>query len=167
MTEEFRGGAPSMLEEIQQTRPFSSRGQEAYLALVRTADEAKRVITQILEAGGVTLQQYNVLRILRGAGGSGLPTLSIADRMIERTPGVTRILDRMEKKGWVIRRRCTEDRRKVWCSITESGLEVLAGLDEPVRRNDTLISDALGDDETARFIAALDRVRAHLKSVSD
>jgi len=167
LADELRGRAPSILEEIQQTRPFTSSGQEAYLSLVRTADEAKRVITQVLEAGGVTLQQYNVLRILRGAGEPGLPTLSIADRMIERTPGVTRILDRMEKKGWVTRERCTEDRRKVWCRITESGLALLESLDEPVSRNDTLISDVLGDEDTARFIAALDTVRAHLKSTGD
>ena len=116
---------PSIHEEIQQSKPFRSRSQEAYLALLRTADDSKRYMTRVLEPAGVTIQQYNVLRILRGAGKEGLPTLVVADRMLERTPGVTRLIDRMERKGWVERSRCTEDRRRVWCKITGSGLELL------------------------------------------
>ncbi|MDH3271649.1 MAG: MarR family transcriptional regulator [Gemmatimonadota bacterium] len=101
---------PSILEEIQQSQPFRTRSQEAYLALLRTADDSKRFISHVLEPAGVTLQQYNVLRILRGAGKDGLPTLVVGERMVERTPGVTRLIDRMERKGWVERSRCTEDR---------------------------------------------------------
>ena len=82
---------PSIGEDIQQQVPFRTRSQEAYLGLVRAADDLKRRTTAVLGAGGVTLQQYNVLRILRGAGNEGLPTLTIGERMIERTPGVTRL----------------------------------------------------------------------------
>ena len=113
MSGEPTGRPPSILEEIQQSKPFRSRSQEAYLALLRTADESRRRIGQVLESAGVTLQQYNVLRILRGAGKDGLPTLAVAERMIERTPGVTRLIDRMEKKKLVRRTVDRNDRRSV------------------------------------------------------
>jgi DNA-binding MarR family transcriptional regulator len=153
---------PTILEEIKQSKPFRSRSQEAYLALLRTADDSRRYISRVLEPAGVTLQQYNVLRILRGAGADGLPTLAIAERMIERTPGVTRLIDRMEQKGWVSRSRCTEDRRRVWCKITPAGLALLASLEEPVRSVDDSFRDVLDEHELATLIGYLDRLRAHL-----
>lgn len=157
----------SLREEIRQSKPFQSKSQEAYLALVRTADDSKRYMGQVLEQEGVTLQQYNVLRILRGAGDEGLPTLAVAERMIERTPGVTRLIDRMERKGWVTRERCTQDRRRVWCTITTSGLDLLDRLDVPVGRMDDALGGALSDDETVELIGYLDRMRAHLSDASD
>lgn len=158
---------PSIGEEIQQSKPFRSKSQEAYLALVRTADDSKRRATRILESSGVTLQQYNVLRILRGAGDAGLPTLAVAERMVERTPGVTRLIDRMERKGWVSRMRCTEDRRRVWCMISEPGLDLLASLDRPIDGVDEAFSAALEEEEVARLIGYLDRIRAQLRDTED
>ena len=158
---------PSIREEIQQTRPFRSKSQEAYLALVRTADDSKRLAGTILESSGVTLQQYNVLRILRGAGEDGLPTLAVAERMVERTPGVTRLIDRMERKGWVTRKRCTEDRRRVWCKISEPGLDLLASLDRPIDMLDVAIGEALDDSELETLIALLDRIRARVNQRDD
>lgn len=148
-------------EEIQQSKPFRTRSQEAYLALLRTADDARRFATNVMEPADVTLQQYNVLRILRGAGEQGLPTLAVAERMVERTPGVTRLIDRMEKKGWVIRVRCTEDRRRVWCRITQSGLELLSSLDTPMNAVDDSLSGALDESEILELIGYLDRLRAY------
>ena len=133
----------SILEDIKQSRPFRSESHEAYVTLLRTADDAKRFVGRVLEPEGVTLQQYNVLRILRGAGSDGLPTLSVAERMIERTPGVTRLIDRMERKGWVCRERCTQDRRRVWCRITDEGLELLGRLDGPWDAVDDILAGAL------------------------
>jgi len=104
---------PSIGEDIKQRKPFRTRSQGAYLGLLRTGDDLKRRTTAVIESAGVTPQQYNVLRILRGAGEEGLTTLTIAERMPERTPGVTRLIDRMKGKGWVARRRCTEGRRRV------------------------------------------------------
>ena len=93
---------PSALQhELRQRRPFQSAAHEAVVGLMRTADLIKRQAAAIVEPHGITLQQFNVLRILRGAGADGLPTLEVADRMIEQTPGVTRLLDRMEAKGLV------------------------------------------------------------------
>src|SRR5678809_372016 len=113
-----------------------SREQQATLGLLRTADAMKRSLAQVVEPHGVTAQQYNVLRILRGAGPDGLPTLSIGERMIEQTPGVTRLIDRLERKGLVTRTPCPKDRRRVFCKITPKGLDLLKELDDPVNRWD-------------------------------
>lgn len=157
----------SILEDIKQSRPFRSKSHEAYVTLLRTADDSKRLVTRVLEQEDVTLQQYNVMRILRGAGEEGLPTLSVAERMIERTPGVTRLIDRMERKGWVARERCTEDRRRVWCQITDEGLDLLARLDEPVDMVDDVLARALDADELDAFIEYMNRIRAHMRETSD
>lgn len=154
--------ARSIRDEIGQSRPFPSKSQEAYVALIRTADDSKRYLGRALEPAGLTVQQYNVLRILRGAGDEGVPTLTVAERMIERTPGVTRLIDRMERKGWVTRRRCTEDRRRVWCNITPSGLELLTRLDGRVAEVDRVFGAALTPEEIEDFVEYLDRLRAVL-----
>src|ERR1700758_2413495 len=122
----------TLREEIRQTKPFSSPAQEAILGLYRTADLLQRTFAQIVEPRDISLQQYNVLRILRGAGKQGTPTLDIADRMVEKTPGITRLLDKLENKHLVRRKRCPEDRRQVLCWITDAGLRLLADLDEPL-----------------------------------
>ncbi len=122
----------TLREELKQTRGFQSPAHEAVVGILRTAALVQRHIAQVVEAGGVTIQQYNVLRILRGAGTAGLPTLAIRDRMIEAAAGITRLLDKLESAGYVMRERSTPDRRQVLCQITATGLEILAGLDTPV-----------------------------------
>src|SRR6185503_4447948 len=111
--------------EIRQTRPFRSRSQEGVIALLRTVDLVRRRLTSVVDEHGITLQQYNVLRILRGAGAQGLPTLDIAERMIEHAPGVTRLLDRLEAKDLVRRERRRQDRRQVFCYATPTALKLL------------------------------------------
>ncbi len=148
--------------EIQQNRPFSSKSQEASLGLLRTTDQLRRRFVAVLEPAGVTFQQYNVLRILRGAGDEGLPTLAIAERMIERTPGITRLLDRLEDKGWVERERSAEDRRRVDCRVTAAGLELLADLDGPMDQADDEALAFLSEDEQSQLIGLLDRIRRGL-----
>jgi DNA-binding MarR family transcriptional regulator len=145
--------------EIRQTRPFHSRAQEATIAILRTADVLRRRLGAVIEPHGITLQQFNVLRILRGAQGKPMPTLEIGARLIEQTPGITRLLDRLEEKELVRRVRCTEDRRQVHCFITPAGLELLARLDAPVAEADDLPGRVLDDEELARLIDYLDRVR--------
>jgi DNA-binding MarR family transcriptional regulator len=146
--------------EIRQSRPFPSREQECVVALLRTADVVRRRLTEVVETRGVTLQQYNVLRILRGAGEAGLPTLEIATRMIEQAPGVTRLLDRLERQRLVQRQRCRDDRRQVLCRITPQGRERLAALDSPVALADDTSLGALRKGELATLIRLLDAVRA-------
>jgi DNA-binding MarR family transcriptional regulator len=148
--------------EIRQSRPFATRGQEAIVTLLRTADVVKRVIATSLEPQGLTLQQYNVLRILRGAGAEGLPTLEVGERMIEQAPGVTRLLDRIEAKGLVARERCPRDRRQVTCRITAAGLALLARLDRPVLEADAACFATLSANELEKLIQLLDAVRSSL-----
>jgi DNA-binding MarR family transcriptional regulator len=155
-------GSATIQQDLKQSKPFRSRSQEAYVALLRTADDSKRFLSHLLDAEDVTLQQYNVLRILRGAGDDGLPTLSIGERMIERTPGVTRLIDRMERKGWVTRERCMEDRRRVWCMITAEGLALLTHLDAPIDSVDDVLEEALSEKELGTLTSYLDRIRARL-----
>jgi len=146
--------------ELRQNKPFQSEAQEAVLGLLRTADLMRRMITAVVEPHGITMQQFNVLRILRGAGADGLPTLEVADRMIEQTPGVTRLLDRMEAKELVRRQRCPKDRRQHLCWITARGLAVLQKIDAVSQRaaDDTLKGLRTKDRET--FVRLLDAIRA-------
>jgi DNA-binding MarR family transcriptional regulator len=139
---------------------FRSREQQATLGLLRTADAMKRSLAQVIDPHGITPQQYNVLRILRGAEPDGLPTLTIGERMIEHTPGVTRLVDRLERKGLVERTPCPKDRRRVFCRITSKGLELLTELDEPVNRWDTQALSVLQPSDLDSLITLLDRVRA-------
>lgn len=152
--------AGNLHREIRQTKPFLSLGQEAVLGILSTADRVRRALTKLLAPHGVTLQQYNVLRILRGAGDEGLPTLEIAERMIERSPGITRLLDRLESKALVRRERCPEDRRQMLCWITDSGNEVLDALDEPIAQAEGRALSDMERTEVERLIRLLDAVRA-------
>ncbi len=151
---------PTSLQcEIRQTRPFRSKGHEATLAILRTADLIRRRMTEVIEPHGVTMQQYNVLRILRGAGDEPLPTLEIAERMIEQTPGITRLLDRLEAKSLVVRERCPHDRRLVHCRITVEGLELLERMDDAVHSADDEMVAMLAPAELDALTGMLDRVR--------
>jgi DNA-binding MarR family transcriptional regulator len=151
-----RGGLQA---EIKQTRPFRSSGQEAAVALLRTADVLRREFATVLAPTEVTVQQYNVLRILRGAGAAGLPTLEIAERMIERAPGITRLIDKLEAAGLVARERSAEDRRAVVCRATPKGLALLAGLDDAVDAADDEALGMLTERERRELIRILEKVR--------
>lgn len=153
----------SLREEIRQGKPFESPAQEAILALSRTADVLQRRFAALVEPHGISLQQYNVLRILRGAGQEGTPTLEIADRMIQKTPGITRLLDKLEAKRLVRRKRCPEDRRQVLCWITNAGLLLLAELDKPLVNSGTHAMESLSTSEVRTVITLLERVRAGLR----
>ena len=154
---------PSRLQaEIQQRRPFDSPAQEAVLSLLRTTDRIAGRIADVVEPHGITAQQYNVLRILRGSHPGRLPTLEIATRMIEQAPGITRLLDRLEAKELVIRERCEEDRRRVYCKISPEGLALLAKLDRPVAETARRSFQALSAAKTRQLIELLDAVREGL-----
>ena len=135
------------------------------VALMRTSDLIRRAVAAVIETRGITLQQYNVLRILRGAGSDGLPTLEIAERMIEQTPGITRLLDRLEAKKLVRRERCPTDRRQVTCRITDAGLALLATLDAPVAEAERVALSGLSPLQLEQLILLLDRTRNGLHAV--
>lgn len=155
------GRVLAVADEIRQTRPFRSPAQEALLAVVLTSDRVLARTSEVLaKEADITHQQYNVLRILRGAGPGGLPTLSIAERMIERTPGITRLLDRLELKGLIQRERQEDDRRQVCCRATKAGLKLLEHLDPVIDAIDDRPSKRLGAAELRQLVQLLDRLRA-------
>ena len=153
----------SLQEEIRQTKPFRSKQHEGVIALFRTADLLRRENSNLIEPFGLTAQQYNVLRILRGAGEQGLPTLEIADRMVEQTPGITRLLDKLETKKLVRRERQELDRRQVFCWITVAGTKLLAKLDPLVDENVNRSLSALKEKDLDQFVEMLARVRESLR----
>lgn len=137
-----------------------SLSQEATLGIFRTADLLRRWFASVVEPYGITIQQYHVLRILRRAGTTGVPTLAIAERLLEQAPGITRLLDRLEKKGWVSRQRATGDRRQVLCRITLEGLGFLARLDGPVDDADDQCLAMLSPRELRTLVGVLGKIRA-------
>lgn len=157
----------SLAKALQSSRPFRSPAQEASLGLARTWDALRRSLSDALAPSGLTLQQFNVLRILRGAGATPLPTLTIADRMVERTPGVTRILDRLEATGLVERERCPDDRRRVLIRITPRGLEALDRADGPLADAEERAFVALDRESVDTLASLLERVRLHLEGPPD
>ena len=128
MTRELR-------DEIKQAKPFTSLEQEALLSIERTAAVLMHRFAESLKAHDITPTQYNVLRILRGAGEQGLCRNEIRDRLVAQVPDVTRLLDRLEQAGLVARERDTADRRIVTTRITRDGLKLLKRLDDPVTRS--------------------------------
>lgn len=124
--------SPDLREELRQRKPFTDLEQEAQLSVVRTASLLADAFEQMLRPYGITATQYNVLRILRGAGKPGLCRNDIRDRLVAQVPDVTRLLDRMEEAELIERARDTTDRRMVTTTITARGLRLLDELEEPV-----------------------------------
>ena len=149
----------TILDELKQTRPFASKAQAVTIALLRTTDVVRRRLAKVIEQEGITLQQYNVLRILRGAKGTPLSALEITERLIEETPGVSRLLDRLLAKGLIRRERSTADRRRLECFVTERGLQILSRLEDAVNRADADAMHALTRGELATLDRLLSRIR--------
>ena len=122
-----------MHSRSKSSRPPVSLENRIFIALLQSADALTQEAEQLLKAAGLTGAQYNVLRILRGAEPEGLPCRGISDRMISHDPDMTRLLDRMEKRGLIIRARQTDDRRVVKTRITPQALSLLKTLDRPIR----------------------------------
>ncbi len=150
-------------EELQQRRPFRSTGIAAVVSVMRTAALLQRHLSQAVEPSGITRQQYNVLRILRGAGDKGLPTLAIRDRRVEEAPGITRLIDRLEHAGLVTRERCSPDRRQVLCHITASGLALLERLEPRVDAAVDEVTDRLSEQQRQELVLLLDSLRERLR----
>jgi DNA-binding MarR family transcriptional regulator len=143
--------------------PFRSREQEAYLSLLRTADALQSQVEAKLKQFGLTSTQYNALRILRGAGPEGLPCSDIGERMITRDPDITRLLNRLEKRGLVRRMRAKVDRRVIYGKITASGLRLLRQMDEPVENHSREMLKHVGQEKLAQLIKLLELVRGRTR----
>ena len=146
-------------DEIRQSRPFESKAQAAFLNLQRTAWALRKESAEHLRPAGLTIPQYNVLRILRGAGESGLTCREIGDRMVTPDSDVTRLVDRGETQGWLTRRRCTKDRRVVHITITPPGLAILAAQDEGLLAHHNEQLRHLSDDELDTLNTLLEKAR--------
>ena len=145
--------------DIQQQHPSESLEQEALLNVLRTADVFMQRISAALKLYGLSHSQYNVLRILRGAGADGLACREIGDRMITRDPDITRLLDRLEARELVTRTRDQQDRRVVMARITPEGLRLLAELDGPMAEVDRRPLDHMGESRLRSLIALLEAAR--------
>jgi DNA-binding MarR family transcriptional regulator len=156
---ELTGTPPHLQQELKQTKPFASLHSEAFLNLLRTADQLQRRLHITLKPHGLTVTQYNALRILRGAGDHPLSCSEIGERLISQEPDITRLLDRMERNGWIQRERDHRDRRLVLSRITAEGREQLKKLDGIV---DHCVEQMLQHMKTAdlqQMIARLEQAR--------
>ncbi|HUF35126.1 MAG TPA: MarR family transcriptional regulator [Gemmatimonadales bacterium] len=147
-------------QEIRQSRPFRSTAQEATVALLRTASVVSRVVGRVLEPYRLSPAQYNALRVVRGAGPGGVPTLAVRERMIEAGTTITRILDKLETAGLVRRERGEPDRRLVRCYATAKGTRLLAELDPKVDAADEAAMAGLSGARLRMLIELLDTIRA-------
>jgi DNA-binding MarR family transcriptional regulator len=152
---------PRLSEEIKQTKPFGSLEHEAHLSVTRTAAMLDHTFAELARPYGVTPTQYNVLRILQGAGAGGLCRNEVRDRLVARVPDASRLLDRLEEMGLVERERDTSDRRLVNTRITAAGRDVLKRLDRPVAELHERQFGHLSRAELHALIDMLARVRAH------
>jgi DNA-binding MarR family transcriptional regulator len=149
------------LKQLTKRRP-GSREEAAFVDLWRTCDLLSRGFAPLLKSEDISATQYNVLRILRGSP-QGLPCGEIASRMITRDPDVTRLLDRMEKRGLISRSRDTKDRRTVIGKITPEGLKLLARLDEPIQEIHRKQLGHLGRNRLSALTELLSDVRANVE----
>ena len=124
--------AGKIQQEIQQKKAFRLLEEEASLNIARTADLLEQKIGDVLKPHGLSSTQYNVLRILRGAGAEGVGCKEIASRMVTRDPDITRLMDRLEKRGLLTRDRDKEDRRVVVHKLTPAGLALVNAIDDPL-----------------------------------
>jgi DNA-binding MarR family transcriptional regulator len=145
--------------EIKQNKPFDSLEAEAFLSLLRTADQLQGLAAEMLKPHGISPTQYNALRILRGAGAQGLACREIGERMIHRDPDITRLVNRLEGRGLVTRSRGRVDRRVMKTRITAAGLAMLRGLDRPVAEFQRRLLGGLGAARLRGLIRLLEAVR--------
>jgi len=155
--------AKSIQSEIQQTKPFSTLEEEALVSLQRTADQLHWRMSEMLKEYGVSPTQYNALRILRGAKDEGRACSEIAERMINRDPDITRLVDRLERRGLVARSREDRDRRVITTRITPAGLKLLDSLDRPIEDFNRRLLGPLGEQRLRTLIQLLDAAREHSK----
>jgi DNA-binding MarR family transcriptional regulator len=145
--------------QIKQSRPFRSPEEQLFVNLLRTARQLLDDFDRLLRASDLTQPQYNILRILRGAGAQGLPSGEIGERMVGRDPDVTRLLDRMEERGIVVRTRSKADRRVVTAQLTPEGLRMVDDLDAPLLAMHARQLGHLSSEEMESLNTLLERAR--------
>jgi DNA-binding MarR family transcriptional regulator len=147
--------------ELKKRLPFDSAEQEAALNILRTGDWIDNRLGRLFRSFGLTSSQYNVLRILRGEG-EPLPSLEIADRMIQIVPAITGLIDRLEKQALVVRQRCEDDRRVVYVGITRKATDLLKRIDKPLE----VLHKQLVGHLTANELTTLSRLLEKARSIA-
>ena len=150
---------PALLDEIKQRKPFKSIYEEAALNILRTSALLSADFEQVFKPYGITGTQYNVLRILRGADEKGLCRNDVRDRLLNKMPDATRLLDRMEKAGLISRSREQEDRRLVATRLTRKGRELVDELDPVVAKEHKALLGHLSDKQLAMLTTLLTLAR--------
>jgi DNA-binding MarR family transcriptional regulator len=148
----------AVAEHAEHKPMMNSRHQEVVVLILRAHTYLRESGSKEFEERGITPQQYNVLRILKGAGPAGLPTLDIVQRMVERTPGITRLLDRLETKKLVRRERPSDDRRQVLCYVTKSGIDLVNEIDTPLKNVARQLLERLSDSELEELAGLLGKL---------
>ena len=146
-------------EAIKQTKPFRNLYQKAIVNLLYTSNWVEERLREVIKPYDITIQQYNVLRILRGAG-KPLTTSVIRDRLIDKMSDTSRMVDRLCKKGLVDRQQCPNDRRLVDISLTPSGSELLSKVDLKSKEFDLCLCQ-LTEKEADVLNTLLDKIRTH------
>lgn len=152
--------------ELKKKHPFDSPDQEAILNILRTSDQFQNRFGRLFREFDLTHSQYNVLRILRGEG-KPMPCLEIGDRMIQVVPAMTGLLDRLEKQGLVLRERCTQDRRVVYVTLTDSAKDLLKRMDGPVSELHHQLIGHLTQSELKELSRLLEKARVSLQSETE
>ena len=158
---------PTLQEELKQRQPFKSLQEEAGLNMARTTVLLGEEMEHLLRPYGVSLPQYNVLRILRGAGAEGLGRNEIRDRLVSRMPDVTRMLARLEEAGLICRQQSGTDRRYFPTRLTEQGLKIVDSLDAPIQEGQQRHFAGLTPGQLGSLIAMLTRIRANVRQQPD
>jgi DNA-binding MarR family transcriptional regulator len=151
---------------LKQNRPFVSLQQEAFLSILRTASELSHASDKFLREFDITQPQYNVLRILRGAGAEGLCRNEISARMVAATPDMSRLLDRMDKSGWITRVRDENDRRQVSTFITDSGKKLLTTIENPLHEQIHRLFEGVKSADLKMLLDVLAQIRSRRSELS-
>ncbi|MGL1900535.1 MAG: MarR family transcriptional regulator [Fibrobacterales bacterium] len=154
----------SIEEEIHQTQPLRSVGESLILNVVKTADLLKGNMDVVLKPYELSQTQFNILRICKGSRGKGITCSEISDRLVTKVPDVTRLLDRMEKKGLVYRKRCTADRRVIWIFISEKGEDVVVKASEKINKNVDAVTLLLENEVVLSAITVLEKLRNNINN---
>jgi len=150
----------TLRDELKMGKPFKSVEEEALLSIARTAAVLEHAGAEALKPFKLTITQYNVLRILRGAGDAGLCRNEVGQRLVTRVPDVTRLLDRMDAAGLIVRQRGGEDRRFVATRITEKGLKLLDKIDRELPAMHGRLLGHVAQKRLRELVALLEEVRA-------
>jgi DNA-binding MarR family transcriptional regulator len=153
----------ALKDEMVMSKDFRSSREEAFFALVRTAEMVHGPHDRLFRSCGLSSAQYNVLRILRGAGPAGCTCGEIDRRLLKRGPDVTRLIDRLKATGLVTRQRSQEDRRVVRVILTDAAHDLLTRIEAPGRQTLDEVMAGIDEQQAEDLVAILQQLREHLE----